>query len=69
MEISEKLLQMARVLGIHFASFDLAVTPEGEYVLFEMNPNSQWVWIENLTSMPITDALIDVLQNKVFCSY
>jgi len=68
-EISEKLLQMARVLGIHFASFDLAVTPEGEYVLFEMNPNSQWVWIENLTSMPITDALIDVLQNKVFCSY
>jgi len=50
--------------GIHFASFDLAVTPNGEYIFFEMNPNSQWVWIENLTGMPITDTLTDSLQSR-----
>lgn len=62
--VEQMLLGIARSLGINFASFDLAVTPSGDWVFFEMNPNSQWVWIENLTKLPITDALINLLVAK-----
>lgn len=60
-EIEDKILSIMQLLDIHFASVDLAVTTEGKYVFFEVNPNSQWIWIEQLTKLPITDALIDAL--------
>ncbi len=60
-DIGNKLLDMMRHYNVHFASFDLIVTPKEEIVFLEMNPNSQWVWIELLTGLPITDALIDKL--------
>ncbi|MFA6535927.1 MAG: hypothetical protein WC250_01070 [Candidatus Paceibacterota bacterium] len=59
--INEKILSVMSTFGIHFASFDLAFDQSGQYIFFEMNPNSQWVWIENLTGMPITEALLDYL--------
>lgn len=63
-EIKEKLFKIMAHFNIHFVAFDLAVTPDNEYVFFEMNPSPQWVWIEDLTGLPITDALIDVLTEK-----
>lgn len=62
--VEQMLLGIARSFGINFASFDLAMTPTGDWVFFEMNANSQWVWIENLTKLPITDALIELLMAK-----
>ncbi len=60
-ELNNRLTAMTAHYNIRFASFDLVVTPSGKTVFLEMNPNSQWVWIEELTGMPITDALIDEL--------
>lgn len=60
-DISEKILRYMRFFGVHFAAFDFAVTPENEYVFFEMNPNSQWVWIEYYANLLITDELIEAL--------
>lgn len=50
---------------INFAAFDLVVTPKDEIVFLEMNPSGQFVWIEELTGMPITDTLIDFLIGKI----
>lgn len=63
-DVEEKLKELARHFGIRFASFDLAVSRENEIIFFEMNPNSQWVWIEKLTGLQITDALIDLLSKE-----
>ncbi|EFK96470.1 hypothetical protein LDC_1500 [sediment metagenome] len=62
--ISAKLLMFMKSFGIHFAAFDFAVTPDDEYVFFEMNPNSQWVWIEHYTDLKITDELIEALHKR-----
>lgn len=59
--IASKLIRMAKIFDIRFASFDLAVDQNGDYIFFEMNPNSQFVWIEKLSGLPITDRLIDLL--------
>lgn len=60
-DFGEKLLMIMEYYNIHFASFDVVVTPDDRMVFLEMNPNSQWIWIEALTGLPITDTLIDRL--------
>jgi glutathione synthase/RimK-type ligase-like ATP-grasp enzyme len=32
--------------GLRFAAIDMAVTPGGEWVFFEVNPNGQWAWLD-----------------------
>lgn len=32
--------------GLRFAAVDMAVTPDGEWVFFEVNPNGQWAWLD-----------------------
>jgi hypothetical protein len=58
-ELSGRLVAMMKHYGVHFASFDLVVTPEDQTVFLEMNPATQFLWIEQITGMPITDAIID----------
>lgn len=59
--LAEKLVSMMSYFEIKFAAFDLIVTPEDELIFLEMNPSAQFVWIEELTNLPITDTLIDEL--------
>jgi glutathione synthase/RimK-type ligase-like ATP-grasp enzyme len=47
--------------GLCFGAIDLIVTPGGDFVFLELNPNGQWAWIEQRTGLPIASALIDVL--------
>lgn len=58
-ELSDRLVAMMKHYGIRLASFDLIVTPDGRTVFLEMNPATQFLWIEKLTGMPIADAIVD----------
>ncbi|HWM83931.1 MAG TPA: hypothetical protein VNQ56_17875 [Pseudolabrys sp.] len=49
--------------GLRFGAFDLIVTPQGDYVFLELNPNGQWYWIELATGAPMADAMADLLEN------
>jgi glutathione synthase/RimK-type ligase-like ATP-grasp enzyme len=49
-------------LGLVYGAFDFIVTPEGEYIFLEVNPHGQWAWVEELTGLPLAEALIDVLE-------
>jgi glutathione synthase/RimK-type ligase-like ATP-grasp enzyme len=48
-------------LGLHFAAMDMIVTPQGDYVFLELNPNGQWLWLERETGLPMTQAMADLL--------
>jgi len=63
-ELSNRLIAIMKHYGIRFASFDLIVTLDGRTVFLEMNPATQFLWIEELTGMPITDAIIDEILTK-----
>jgi ATP-grasp ribosomal peptide maturase len=54
---------MAR-LRLRFAAVDMIVTPGGEYVFLEANPNGQWAWIEDETGLPIAAAIADALERR-----
>lgn len=62
-EIVVKLLLLMGELNLVFGCVDMILTPEGEYVFLEVNPSGQWNWIEKLTGMKITEALVDILVN------
>ncbi len=55
----------ARALGLLFAGIDLKLTPEGEYVCFEVNPSPGFLYYEQHTGQPISTALADLLHAGV----
>jgi glutathione synthase/RimK-type ligase-like ATP-grasp enzyme len=60
-DLEEKCFKMLKELNISFGAFDFIKSTDGEYYFLEVNPNGQWVWIENDTSLPISDAIINYL--------
>lgn len=64
LEIQGKCLKMTEHFGLNFATFDFVLTPDEKYVFLEMNPNGQWLWIEDLTGLPISQAVADLLYDK-----
>jgi hypothetical protein len=39
----------------------MVLTPDGEHVFLEINPNGEWAWIEDETGLPIGAAIADLL--------
>ena len=60
-EVRQKCIDLVKRLGLSFGCIDMIVTPKGEYIFLEINPNGQWLWIEHLTGMPISQAIADLL--------
>ncbi len=52
--------------GINFASLDMILTPEGEFVFLELNPNGQWLWLEFELGFPLVASLADLLTTNLF---
>jgi hypothetical protein len=56
-----RCVALTRRLGLVYAAIDLIVTPAGEVVFLEINPNGQWGWIEHISGLPIADTLASTL--------
>ncbi|MFN2444382.1 MAG: alpha-L-glutamate ligase, partial [Vicinamibacterales bacterium] len=50
--------------GLMFGAIDLIVDATGEYYFLELNPNGQWVWVQQATGLPIREALCRVLRGR-----
>ncbi len=60
--VSEKCARLVASFGLTFGTIDLAKTPSGEYVFFELNPNGQWGWLESPTGDPYTKTIATLLE-------
>ena len=56
-EVHQKLLDLTRSFGLTYSAIDLRVSPEGEYIFFELNPEGQFLWVEIEAKLGICDAL------------
>lgn len=60
--IKDRCIQLVQTLGLKFGAIDLILTPQGEYIFLEINPNGQWAWIEQVRpDVQIRSALIELL--------
>ncbi len=50
-------LSLLSRLGLVFGALDFALTPDGTYVFFEINPNGEWLWLEDQLGLPISDRI------------
>lgn len=56
-EIAVKVNCLLERLGLEYGALDFIVTPEGKWVFLEINCMGQWLWIEQLTGLPISKAI------------
>lgn len=56
-DIGDKLRRLMKDLNLVFGAIDLRVTPEGEFVFFEINPQGQFLFVEISTGLPLSAAL------------
>lgn len=60
-DVEARCIDLVRALRLTYGALDVILTPDGEYVFLEINPNGQWVWIEDFTGLRIADAITDYL--------
>lgn len=59
--VEDRLLALLRRLGLRYGAVDLRRTDAGEHHFLEVNPAGQWLFVERLTGMPITQAVVEEL--------
>jgi glutathione synthase/RimK-type ligase-like ATP-grasp enzyme len=62
-DLKQKLFAFMKLSKLSFGAFDFILTPQEEYVFLEVNPGGQWGWIEELTGMPISESIVNILVN------
>ena len=55
--VVDKLVRLTRDFGLIYSAIDLRLTPNGDYVFFELNPEGQFLWVEIEASLGICDAI------------
>lgn len=61
LEVKKRCLDLIEYYDLSYGAIDMIVTPQDEYVFLEINPNGQWLWIERLTNLPISETIADTL--------
>ncbi len=59
LDIQEKVSVFMKTLGLEFGALDFIVTPTNEWYFLEINCMGQWLWIEQLTNLPISDSIVE----------
>src|SRR5436309_7528794 len=60
-QVEASIHRLMNSFGLNFASLDMIVTPEGEFVFLELNPNGQWLWLELELGVPLVASMADLL--------
>jgi len=61
LEVEKRCVRLTQALGLCFGTIDFILTPQGEYVFLEINPNGGWTFVQELTNMAIATAIADLL--------
>jgi Glutathione synthase/Ribosomal protein S6 modification enzyme (glutaminyl transferase) len=60
-ELARRVRATLRALGLRMGAVDLKLTPEGEPVWLEVNPQGQFLFLEPLLGIPLTRYFVDFL--------
>ena len=62
--LADHLLRLMKSLGLSFGAIDLVQKPNGEFVFLEVNPSGQWLWLDRILDLRISDAVADWLTKR-----
>ena len=56
-ELETQCLTLVKRLKLEFGAIDFALTADGQYIFFEINPNGEWLWLEDILRFPIAEKI------------
>lgn len=59
--LQRSLSELMSRLSLAYGAIDLVLTPDGRYVFLEINPNGQWLWIDEMLSLGISRSIAEWL--------
>ncbi|HFL3271397.1 TPA: hypothetical protein ACG3I2_003430 [Clostridioides difficile] len=62
--IENKCLEMLKILNLKFGAFDFIVNKKEEFIFLEVNPNGQWLWLEEILDLNISQEIVRYLQGE-----
>jgi glutathione synthase/RimK-type ligase-like ATP-grasp enzyme len=65
-EIYDKVNLYMKCLQLNYGTLDFIVDNDNKWWFLEINPVGQYGWIEQLTGMPITQAIVDYIKWKIY---
>ncbi len=60
-DIADGCRRFLKTMKLNHASFDFVVTPEGEHVFLEINPQGQFLFLETRADLPLLDMFSEYL--------
>ncbi|WP_142681004.1 hypothetical protein [Campylobacter sp. MIT 99-7217] len=63
-DIIQKVNLLMNEMGLKYAALDFIVTPKNEWIFLEANCFGQWLWIETLSGLNISDEIVKWLEGQ-----
>ena len=67
-KVADQVRRLLDLLRLRFAALDFAVDTDSRWWFLEVNPNGQWLWIEQATGLPIAAGIAAALQQPPHAS-
>jgi glutathione synthase/RimK-type ligase-like ATP-grasp enzyme len=61
LEVRNLLLSFMRSIGLTYGAIDMRRTAKDEFFFLEVNPAGQWLFVEERTGLPVSQAMADLL--------
>lgn len=59
--LNDQLLRLMDLLELSFGAVDLIQKADGEFVFLEVNPNGQWLWLDRMLNLGISECVAEWL--------
>lgn len=59
--VETQVFALMRTFGLEYAGIDLRVTPDGDYVFFEINTAGEFLYVQDRAALPIAEELAALL--------
>jgi hypothetical protein len=63
-EVQVGIIGLMRKLRLRYGALDFAVDRSGRWWFLEVNPNGQWLWLEEATGQPISEVVARALRRR-----
>lgn len=63
-KINKACLKLCKKLNLEFAAIDLVMDYKNQFYFLELNPNGQWVWLEEECDLAISNAIVNHLTGE-----
>lgn len=65
-ELEQKCIALVKGYNLEFGAIDLIISEDDDVYFLELNANGQWVWIELITGLEMSKAMIELLSSENF---